>query len=131
MRNLILSVLGLFLLAACANSQTNVPKPAIQDVDSKTFNELIASGKGIVLDVRTSEEYTEGHIKKAKLINVFDKDFEKQISTLPKDKEIYVYCEGGGRSADAARVLQKQGFKVYNLENGIDEWKKKGFPVEE
>ena len=130
MKNLILSVLGLFFLAGCANSQTNPSKTPIQDVDSKTFQSLINSGKGVVLDVRTTEEYAEGHIKGAKQIDVFDATFEKQIMTLPKDKDVYVYCAGGGRSYDAAKVLQKHGYKAFNLENGFDEWKRLGFPVE-
>src|SRR5688572_22627269 len=131
MKNLILSVLGLFLLAGCANSQTNQAQIPIQDVDSKTFQSLINSGKGVVLDVRTPEEYAEGHIKGATQIDVFDATFEKQIMTLPKDKEVYVYCAGGSRSYDAAKVLQKHGYKAFNLEYGFDDWKKKGYPVEQ
>jgi rhodanese-related sulfurtransferase len=41
-----------------------------------------------------------------------------------------VYCQAGGRSADAAGYMEKQGFKkVFNLEKGFSDWKAKGFPV--
>lgn len=130
MKNSILILFGFILISSSVHSQTTDVKFPVVDVDSKTFSELIKSGKGVILDVRSPEEYAEAHIAGAKALNIFDKNFQTEIVKLPKDKEVYVYCAGGGRSADAANTLRKHGFKAYNLEYGLDEWIAKGYPVE-
>jgi hydroxyacylglutathione hydrolase len=55
----------------------------------------------MLLDVRTAEEYAEGHIRGAKLIPV--QELEQRISEVPKDRQVYVYCRSGGRSSRAGR----------------------------
>ena len=88
------------------------------------------SGQGLVLDVRTSQEVSQGYIPEAIVIDIYDGDFEEKIKVLPKDKEIYVYCASGVRSMQAAKILQKNGFdKIYNLGGGIVDWQRKGFPI--
>ncbi len=80
--------------------------------------------KGILVDVRTPEEYAAGHIDNALNINWFDSDFSDRIRDLEKNKTIYVYCKKGGRSAKAARLLDSLGFKsVVDLKGGYDAWK--------
>ena len=130
MKHFTLLVLSLFLLAGCANSQTQT-KATIEDVDAARFRQLVDAKKGIVLDVRTPEEVAEGHIANSVNIDFYEDGFEQKIKQLSKDKEIYVYCAAGGRSSDAAKLLQKNGYKVYNLEDGFEDWKKKGYPIEE
>lgn len=79
---------------------------------------------GILLDVRTPEEYQEGHLDNAVNINWFDTDFAKQTLSLNKEKPIYVYCKLGGRSAKASKVLDSLGFKnVVDLTGGYDAFK--------
>jgi rhodanese-related sulfurtransferase len=122
-------LLAMFLLSGCVNSQSQ-QKAAMEDVDAKRFKELVDSGKGIILDVRTTEEVADGHIPNSINIDFQADDFEQQVSKLGKDKEVYVYCQGGGRSSDASRILLKNGFsKVYNLEDGFSDWQRKGMPV--
>lgn len=102
----------------------------IKDVDATTFKELAEKGKGIILDVRTPEEVAAGHIENASVINLYDPDFAKKINLMQKDKEIYVYCKSGGRSGEAAKVLNSNGFaKVYNLKGGIMAWENSNFPL--
>lgn len=104
----------------------------VKDVDVKTFKELVDKGNGIILDVRTPQETAQGQIPNASTINFYDKDFEKKINFIQKDKEIYVYCLSGGRSAQAAQILAKNGFdRVYNLSGGIMAWKNSNFPLTE
>ncbi len=80
-----------------------------------------------LVDVRTPEEYAEGHIKHAKNINVFDDNFIALMSELDKEKPVYVYCRKGGRSAKASAKLQEAGFtKIYDLDGGFSEWKSEG-----
>jgi len=82
----------------------------------------------LVLDVRTPEEYAEGHIQGAKLIPV--KVLAKHLAEVPKDKQVYVYCHSGRRSANAAKLLAEHGFtRIENMQGGITAWKDAGFPV--
>lgn len=105
-------------------------KGQIQNVSSAEFYELTQSGNGIVLDVRTLAEAQQGHIPDAVVIDIYQRDFEEKINTLPKDKEIYVYCTVGARSRQAAIILQQNGFgKVYNLEGGIIDWARNRYPI--
>jgi rhodanese-related sulfurtransferase len=110
--------------------ETVEKKGLIQNVNSARFYELTQSGNGIILDVRTKAEAQQGHIPNAEVIDIYQKDFEDKIKSLPKDKEIYVYCTVGARSKQAANILEKNGFeKVYNLEGGIIDWARKSFPI--
>jgi len=82
----------------------------------------------IMLDVRTAEEYAEGHIKGAVLIPV--QVLETRLSEVPKDKQVYVYCHSGVRSARASKMLIKHGFtNIENVVGGIEAWKHAGYPV--
>lgn len=118
------------LITSCNINQAQQPSSVIVNIDAKQFKALVDSGKGIILDVRTPEEVSEGYINNAKTINIHDADFVSKINLMQKDKEVYVYCRSGGRSAKAAEILKDNGFsKVYNLQGGITAWKDNGFPV--
>ena len=81
----------------------------------------------IIIDVRTQDEYNDGHLEKALLISV--DVFEDVVDTLPKDKPIIVYCQGGVRSRKAAEILVNNGFnQVYDM-GGILYWIEEGFPI--
>jgi hydroxyacylglutathione hydrolase len=83
----------------------------------------------MLLDVRTPEEYAEGHIAGAKLIPV--QVLAEHLKDVPKDKQVYVYCHSGGRSARASKLLAANGFSnIENMEGGIVAWKAAGYPVE-
>jgi len=82
-----------------------------------------------VLDVRTAEEVSEGKIPNAINIDFYSNTFEQQASKLDKNKTILVYCRSGRRSAGAAEVLAKKGYKVINLDGGITNWQAQGLPV--
>jgi len=82
----------------------------------------------MLLDVRTPEEYAEGHIAGAKLIPV--QVLAEHLKEVPRDKQVYVYCHSGTRSARASKLLAKNGFtNIENIEGGIVAWKKAGYPV--
>lgn len=81
-------------------------------------------------DVRTPQEYAEGHIDGALNINLQSDDFQKMAEKdLSKDATILVYCRSGRRSMDAAEILTKLGYKVVNLKGGIIERIEDGLPV--
>jgi len=75
---------------------------------------------GILIDVRTPEEYGLGHLENAVNINVLADDFVKHFDDISKKKTIYVYCKKGGRSAKAAKSLEDLGYTVVDLLGGYD-----------
>jgi len=84
-----------------------------------------------LLDVRTPEEFSEGHLKGALNYNMGSSDFENKITSLDKKRPVLVYCLSGGRSSSAAELLSEKGFsEVYNLAGGIMKWNAKNKPVE-
>lgn len=86
--------------ATNANQQT---KTSIQSIKSD-----IETGAKLV-DVRTPEEYAAGHIDGS--INLPLQDIQAgSVNNLPKDKNIYVYCRSGSRSAQASAKLKAEGF---------------------
>ncbi len=85
----------------------------------------------ILVDVRTPEEYAEGHINGALNINWNDPAFMDEMAKLDKNKPVFVYCKSGNRSGQAAEALKGMGFKeIYDLQGGITGWKKAGMKVE-
>lgn len=82
----------------------------------------------VFIDVRTPEEYAAGHVKGAELIPL--QELERRLAEVPKDKQVYVYCRSGRRSAEAAALLVKAGYgNIENVMGGIEGWKAAGFPV--
>lgn len=79
-----------------------------------------------LVDVRTPEEYAQGHIQGAENINFFDEDFEQQLEQkLDKEQPVYIYCRSGNRSSKAAARMEALGFKaIYDLEGGYMNWPK-------
>ena len=106
-------------------------KQAYQTVDDSRFAKDITSDDFYLLDVRTTDEYNGGHIENAHNIEVLDPNFAHNAkTTLPKDKIIAVYCGTGKRSGIASERLTNMGYKVVNLEGGLTEWEKEGYPVQ-
>ena len=112
-----------FLLAALGLT-TACGQDNFENTDVQGFAELVADSNVVVLDVRTLEEFNDGHIKGAILIDQKQSDFiEKAKSSLPIDKKIAIYCRSGRRSANAAGRLADVGYKCVNLKGGIIAWK--------
>lgn len=83
----------------------------------------------VVLDVRTPEEYAEGHLEGAMNVDWQGDNFEQGVSALDKSKPVFVYCLAGVRSAAAAKHLRGMGFKeVYDMEGGMLKWRAAGLP---
>ena len=117
-------------LLAALGLTTACGQQNFDDMDVKEFAELIADPNVVILDVRKADEFAEGHIKGAVLIDQFQSDFVEQAKAkLPIDKTIAVYCRGGRRSVKAATKLAEAGFMCVNLKGGITAWKEAGMPV--
>jgi rhodanese-related sulfurtransferase len=119
MQRTFLMLMGLAILASC---QAQGVKP--QKLNADGFEAKLNSTKDkILIDVRTPDEYNEGHLNNAVLINFFDDDFKAQIDQLDKSKPVFVYCKAGNRSGKAANALLQAGFKqVFDLDGGITAW---------
>jgi len=113
---------------SCSNG---VSKDANTTLQAKEYaTKLKETENSFVLDVRTPEEFESGHLKTATNINFYDNDFREQIAKIDKQKTIFVYCKGGGRSAEAASQLTNAGFKnVYDLNGGIMAWDNENLPI--
>lgn len=93
--------------------------------------ELNKVNKDILLvDVRTPQEYASGHVENSINIDFKANNFKDLIGQLDKNQEVYVYCKVGGRSGNAAKMMEDMGFKkIYDLEGGILQWEKDGFKM--
>ncbi|WP_336020197.1 rhodanese-like domain-containing protein [Fusobacterium polymorphum] len=105
-------ILNILALTALGKNQENS-----EDVEANNIENLVKN-KEFLLDVREEYEYQEGHVKGA--VNLPLREILSQKDSLPKDKDIYVYCRSGHRSADAVNFLKSLGFeKVHNIEGGF------------
>ncbi len=102
-----------------------------QTVDADTFEKGLHQHTQL-LDVRTPEEFEQGHLKNAMLANWNDKaEFDRRVAAMDKDKPVYIYCLGGGRSTAATKALKEKGFtSVIELKGGINAWRQAEKPEE-
>ena len=108
------------LMSSCTIGQTK------NDIEIDEFKKKMASEKYVLVDVRTVEEFTDGHIEGALNIDYFSATFSDEISKLGLEKSALVYCRSGNRSGKSMRIMYDLGFKeVYNLIGGIRGWKAK------
>ena len=117
----------LFGLMACSSK----PKDKFVNLSTDDFEKLIENDNVQRLDVRTVAEYSEGHIPGSINLNVLDDKFSAMTdSVLDKSQPVAVYCRSGKRSRNAARLLTKKGYTVYNLDKGILNWIELGKDIE-
>ena len=91
-----------------------------QSIDAKKAITLIENDDNVtLLDVRTIEEYKEGHLRDAKLIPLQILTQNLMMLKEDKRKKILVYCRTGNRSVSASRILEKNGFTPINIKGGI------------
>jgi rhodanese-related sulfurtransferase len=114
------------VLVGCASAapQVTITHPSPQDV----YDRLQAGDDFILLDVRTPEEWADGHIDGATLIPL-DELETRAASELPQDADIVVYCRSGNRSAQAADYLSGAGYTHIEDMGGIQDWQAAGLPV--
>jgi L-ascorbate metabolism protein UlaG (beta-lactamase superfamily)/rhodanese-related sulfurtransferase len=119
--SLLTALLGVL---SCA-SRTPVTNLEMEGFDAKAGDPAV-----FLVDVRTPEEYAEGHLRGAANIDWTAPEFmDLFTATCPKETPVAVYCRTGRRSAEAAKKLSKAGYAVTNLLGGIEAWKAAGKPV--
>ncbi len=101
----------------------------MEAVDKQELLSRVRAGEVMVLDVRPTEEYLAGHIPGA--ISIPLKELKRRLSELPKSKQIVAYCRGPYcvLALKAVELLKKKGFQAWRIEDGVQDWRAKGFPV--
>jgi phage shock protein E len=129
--------------AAAAENTTAVQGPGVSDqsatiakpeapvrVGVEEFANVIATPRGVILDVRTPQEFAEGHIEGAVNIPVESADFIDQVAQLDPSVTYAVYCRSGNRSQPAVDGMASVGVTgIYELESGTIGWTDAGQPL--
>ncbi len=134
-------------LAGCSSTDASAPaaasSPSVQGpaapiaapqapvrVGAEEFASVVASPGVTIVDVRTPEEFAEGHLDGAVNYNVQGAEFADQIATLDPAGTYAVYCRSGNRSQAAVAAMAQAGIPgIYELESGIVGWQEAGLPV--
>lgn len=104
-----------------------------EDLSPLTFHDCINSVKKsnlVILDVRTSDEYKNGHIKGAVNIDFFQKDFSMSITKLNPNSNFFIYCRRGNRSKKTLEMMRAMGYpQLHQLLQGIEGWVRCELPL--
>lgn len=103
----------------------------ITSVKAKEFNSLVTNGTYTLIDVRTPQEFTDGHIENAINVDINNSSqFDTYLTSLDVNKPYLIYCRSGNRSGQALERMKQKGFtNVTDLSGGILSWQKEGFTV--
>lgn len=117
MKKVLYILATIVMMAACSQ------KIGYNSVNAVKFASIIQKTSNIqIVDVRTPQEYSEGHLPGAVNIDVNGANFEEQINKLNKNVPVAVYCRSGRRSKLAADQLVNSGYTVTELDGGIISW---------
>lgn len=116
--NLLAAVCCIWLAVAC-----NAPAGKLKSVEKAEFAQIIGDGSVVLLDVRTPQEFSEGHIEGAMNIDVKDSLFISNVQRqVAPGSRVAVYCRSGRRSMSAAQQMVEKGYDVVNLKGGFLAW---------
>lgn len=140
-RNLFLAVslcaLGVNACSGAASGETPEQEAAIgvagyyAEVSAKEAAEMISQSPDlVVLDVRTPEEFAQGHIDGAINVNLRGDDFLEQLAQLDHAATYVLHCKSGTRSAEALEVMKAQEFSsIVHMSEGFDGWTAAGLDI--
>jgi len=114
-------IIGSTLVLIIAVLLMIVPASSATKLAEKDFIEKYTSTQGaVLLDVRTPEEFSIGHIQSAINIDFQNQSFLSDIKNLDNTKTYFVYCRSGNRSGKAVSLMKEHGFtNIYELQGGI------------
>jgi len=125
MKKVFALIFSLLLLVGCSTSTAGATNMNVVD-----FSKKITESGVVILDVRTPDEFAEGFIEGAQMIDFQSGNFETEIGSLDKDVTYAVYCRSGNRSGQAVKIMQDAGFlNLFNLEGGVIDWANQGMPL--
>jgi len=132
---------GLGLVTACGSDDASSAATVTQTADAfgdfatispEAASTIVAEPPAdlVVLDVRTPEEFDEGHLAGAVLVDFYDPDFAEQLGELDAEVPYLVYCRSGNRSGQTLTMMQQLGFaSAADVDGGIVAWQSAGLPV--
>lgn len=105
-------------------------RDGMEPISKDELRKRIKNNDAVVIDVRPSDEYQQGHIAGAVSIPVAQ--LKNELNNIPKDRDIVAYCRGAYcvLSVEAIKILRKKGYRAYRLKEGYPEWNESGLPVD-
>ena len=123
-------IIGVASIAGCVRDET----AAIEDVTPQEAFTLIEDNRNnsdfVIIDVRTAEEFADGHIEDAGNIDFYSTTFREELDNLDKNKTYLIYCRSGSRSGSTADIMAELNFEeVYNILGGMIQWNSEELPT--
>ena len=106
------------LLSGCGGGEATAA--GVRTVPAQDAVAVVAEDDTVVIDVRTPEEFAEGHLAGARNLSLAG-DFESEVARLPRDARYVLYCRTGNRSAQAADIMQRLGFTDVRDAGGLSD----------
>lgn len=136
MRSLIFLLFVALFAAGCQSGPSNMDTPppagssaiAVNDISPQAALPKVEAAYSQFIDVRTPAEFAAGHATRAR--NIPLDTLAANLDMIEKNEPVYVICETGRRSKEAADILSKNGFKyVFNVTGGTAAWRDAGLPM--
>ncbi len=131
--------IGAVLTGGCVGEKTDTlsqetPTQIIEDITPQEASTLIQNNQNnpdfIIIDVRTPQEFAEGYVEDAIIIDFYAETFRNDLDNLDKNKTYLIYCRSGNRSGQALDIMAELSFnEVYNILGGIIAWTAEGLPT--
>lgn len=123
------AVASIFIMSCNSNSTQNNFVSEKEIVTPKEAAEIL-KGNALLIDVRDPDELTEQSYDVKNSINIPLDSIENKLNSIPKDKQVILACQKGGRSQKAFDLLKEKGFtNIANLEGGMNAWDEAGLPT--
>lgn len=115
-------IFTLLLFTACSYAQDT--RTVYEKLDPMEFqSKMQSSVEYQLIDVRTSGEFEQGTIDGAMNLNILNGELANNLGNLDKNQPVFIFCQMGGRSSQAAKLLQENGFiQIYELKEGYSSW---------
>lgn len=124
---MIRAIYFLFVLIGCS---TVSDQQSTEVIDAQKLMELQTEGV-LVIDIRTKNEYDQGHIPGVLHIDFLADGFMDEMKKQDSTKPVIIHCASGGRSGRATKMMKDAGFKtIYDYSGGFSDWKAKGLKIE-
>ena len=133
---------ALLLAAGCGSNTTEdavAPEPAeasaasglrIVTPDEAAQIQANPPADLVILDVRTAEEFQEGHLEGAVMLDFYRDDFADELAKLDPDVPYVLYCRSGNRSGQTLAIMDSLGFtEVTEVDGGVINWQTAGLPL--
>lgn len=125
---LLAAIIG--IITGC-QSATKPEQQNIINVNARDASQIIESKTPTIIDIRTPNEYSEGHLQNSVNIDYYSADFKTRLSKMDREVPVFVYCKSGMRTRSSLEVFRVLGFKeVYVLSSGLNDWIAAGLPIE-